>query len=263
MRVGCLLFSCILLYLSAPGSTPLARGLQAQNSPRSAPPRVDPKAQLVLDKAIQALGGTNFLAIKTLTTRGRAYAISKGETSGLAPFESVVEYPDKRRFSYGEKKPVILINNGDQAWEVDRYGVIRQTAEQARRWQFSNRYSLENLLRLRIHEPGWLVQDGGEDFVDSVAVYVLDLFDTNGVHLKLYVQKSTFLPARISYRVQDPDTREWDEYSDAYGDYQKVQEILTPMHIARFLNGERVSELFRSFALYNRPLPPSTFQPSG
>ena len=35
-----------------------------------------------------------------------------------------------------------------------------QLPEQVRRWTVSNRYSLENLLRLRIHEPGILIQDG-------------------------------------------------------------------------------------------------------
>ena len=71
---------------------------------------------------IQALGGPAFLKVKRLTTRGRIFSIRDESTSGFAPFESFVEYPDKRRFSYGKKPPVILINNGDQAWELDRYG---------------------------------------------------------------------------------------------------------------------------------------------
>ena len=42
-----------------------------------------------------------------------------------APFESAVEYPDKRRLAYGKDKPVILINNGERGWQLDRYGMIR------------------------------------------------------------------------------------------------------------------------------------------
>ncbi len=257
----CLLLSgfCLLL-------TPFCFPLSASQNPpaTTAPPsRIEPKAQELLDRSIQALGGQAFLQFKSLTTRGRLFAISEGETSGLAPFESAVEYPDKRRFAYGKKKPVVLVNNGDRAWELDRYGITRQLPEQVRRWQLSNRYSLENLLRLRIHESGMLIQDGGVDFVDDAPTRVLDLIDAQQVHVKLYLHKVTFLPVRIAYRVQNPETREWDEYADVYGDYQKVREILTPMHITRFLDGERVSEIFRNSAQYDESYPSNYFEPVG
>ena len=73
--------------------------------------------------------------------------------------------------------PVILINNGDQAWELDQMGKTHQLAEQVRRWKVSTYYSLENLLRLRIHEPGVLIQMGGVDFLDNVATQSLDMVD--------------------------------------------------------------------------------------
>ncbi len=238
----------------------------AQNPSGGAPPRpatIDPKAQQLLDQVIRALGGPGFLSFKSLSTKGRAFAISEGETAGLAPFESDVAYPDKRRFSYGRKQPVILINDGDKAWEIDRFGVIRQTPEQVRRWQLTNRYSMENLLRLRIHEPGILVQDGGSDFVDDVAVRVLDIFDARQARVRLYVHKQTFLPTRITYRVRDPESGEWDEFMDIYGDYQRVQEIETPRHIMRFQNQERTAEIFRNSVQYNRDFPPGYFHPPG
>jgi len=87
------------LLLAAALAVPLGSG---QNSADPAPRRtvIDPRAQALLDKTIQALGGASYLAFKRLTTSGRAFSFSDGQTAGLAPFESVVEYPDKRRFSY-------------------------------------------------------------------------------------------------------------------------------------------------------------------
>src|SRR6516225_10422155 len=185
------LFACCVftLFPSAPfsfsanGLSTVDRAQAAQNaSPAPAPAlRADPKAQELFDQVIQTLGGQAFLGFKTLTTRGRSFSITDEQTTGFVTFESQVEYPDKRRFAYGlgKKKPIVLINNGDQAWEVDRMGLTHQTPEQARRWRITNTYSLENLLRLRIREPGVLVQEAGSDFIENLATQVLDIHFAN------------------------------------------------------------------------------------
>ena len=235
--------------------------LRAEQNPAQVPSRIDPKAQQVIDRVIRALGGPAFLNMKRLTTRGRIFSITDESTTGFAPFESAVEYPDKRRFSYGKKNPVILINNGDQEWELDQLGQTSQTPEQVRRWKISNRYSLENLLRLRIHEPGILIQPGGVDFVDNVATQALEMVDAQETQLKLDLNRQTILPVSITYRVRDPKTGDWDEFADVYSDYKNIEGIMTPMHIARFYNEERVSEIFRSSAHYDDEYPPNYFQP--
>ena len=234
--------------------------LRAAQNPAELPSRIDPKAQQVLDRVIKVLGGPAFLNMKRLTTRGRIYSIRDESTSGFAPFESWVEFPDKRRFSYGKKLPVILINNGDQEWELDQYGQTSQTPEQVRRWRISNRYSLENLLRLRIHEPGILIQPGGVDFVDNVATQAVAMVDAQATELKLDLNRQTFLPVSITYRVRDPKTGDWSEFADVYSEYKDIDGIMTPMHIARFLDGERFSEVFRSFAHYDDEYPATYFQ---
>jgi hypothetical protein len=233
----------------------------AQQNP--AEPAANPAvtASKPVDHVIKVLGGPAFLNMKRLTTRGRIYSIRDESTSGFAPFESAVEYPDKRRFSYGKKNPVILINNGDLEWELDQYGQTDQLPEQVRRWKISIRYSLENLLRLRIHEPGILIQPGGVDFVDNVATQALDMVDAQATEVKLDLNRQTFLPVSITYRVRDPKTDDWNEFADVYSDYKSIQGIMTPMHIARFLDQERVSEVFRSSASYDDEYPPNYFQP--
>jgi hypothetical protein len=235
--------------------------LLAGQNPAEIPSRIDPKAQQVLDRVIHALGGPAFLKVKRLTTRGRIYSIREEATSAYAPFESAVEYPDKRRFSYGKNPPVILINNGDQAWELDRYGQTTQMPEQVRRWKISNYYSLENLLRLRVHEPGMLIQPGGVDFVDNVATQALDMMDAQGTQLKLDLNRQTLLPVRVTYRVRDPKTGDWTEFADIYSQYKNIEGIMTPMRIERFTDDERVSEVDRSFAHYDDEYPSTYFQP--
>jgi hypothetical protein len=61
----------------------------------------------------------------------------------------------------------------------------------------------------------------------------------------------------------NPEEREWEEFSEVYGDYKEFQGIQTPMHITRLLNGERYSEIFRKSAEYNVDAPASSFTPGG
>jgi len=222
---------------------------------------VDPQARQMLDRAIQMLGGQAFLTAKSLTTKGRAFFFQDGATAGMEPYESYVLYPDKRRFSYGKTKPVILINNGDKGWELDRYGLIAQPDQQLQGWIISNRYSLENLLRLRINEPGVLIQIGKVDFVDNVPTQGIEITASGGTSVRLDLHRQTSVPYRITYRIRNVKEEAWDDYSDAYADYKTVDGIQTPMHVTRYLNGDRIGETFRNSAQYNEDYPPNYFTP--
>ncbi len=235
---------------------------QAQQA-ASVPARIDPKAQALLDGAIKALGGPAFLNFKRQTTRGRSFAIADEATAGLAQFQSYIEFPDKRRFSYGKKNPVVLINNADRAIEIDKYGMTHQLPSQIERWKLFIRYGMENLLRISIHQPGLLIQTAGVDFVDNVPTQGVEITEPGGSTVRLDLHKQTLLPVRISYRVQNPKTREWDEYADVYGDYREYQGVMTPLHITRFLNDERVGETFRNYVKYDEDYPPNYFQLGG
>jgi hypothetical protein len=258
-----LLLSAFYLLLFAFCTLPAAYGQQPAPAPASQdlPSRIAPTAKELFDRTIQALGGDAFLHAKSVTTKGRMFAIDEGVTSGFATFESTVQFPDKRRFSYGKDKPVILINDGERGWQLDKYGMIRQPPEQIRRWRVAMRYGMENVLRQLIHEPGLLVQDEGKDFIDNLPARVLEIVDAQQVRIRLYVHAKTFLPIRITYRIQNPETKEWEEYAEVYGEYKTFQGVQTPMHIARLLNGQRYSEVFRNFVQYDAPQPPGIFEP--
>ena len=97
--------------------------------------------------------------------------------------------------------------------------------------------------------------------MDNVATQALDMVDQQGTQLKLDLNRQTFLPVSITYRVRDPKTGDWTEFADVYSDYKSIQGIMTPMHVARFLDEERVSEIFRSSAHYDDEYPSTYFQP--
>ena len=220
---------------------------------------IDPQARQMLNRAIQAMGGQAFLNAKSLTSKGRVFFFQDGATAGLEPYQSWVLYPDKRRFSYGKTKPVVQIFNGDKAWELDRMGLMSLSDREVQNWILSNRYSLENLLRLRINEPGVLIQMGKVDFVDNVPLQGIEITAAGGTSVRLDLHRQTFVPSRITYRVRNVKEDAWDEYSDAYSDFKNIDGIQTPMHITRYLNGDRIGETFRNSAQYNEEYPSNYF----
>ena len=264
-----------LLVLTLGAATAFVHTGWAQ-SPPAAVSLVDPQARQILDRVIQALGGQTFLNAKSLTTKGRVFFFQDGATAGLEPFQTWFEYPDKRRFAIaknkksismdtgnvtyeGESKQIILINDGDKGWEIDQYGTILQPDQQVKNWILANRYSLENLLRLRINEPRVLIQVGKVDFVDNIPTQGLEITASGGISIRLDLNRQTLLPCRISYRIRNVKDNAWDDYADAYADYRLIDGIQTPMHITRYLNDERIGETYRNFAHYNDDYPANYF----
>jgi hypothetical protein len=259
--IACAAFICALA-LSAG-----VKSVCAQQAPTTAPStalpsRISSKAQQLLDQAIQALGGPAFLNYKNISSSGRVFGFSNGEMAGVQPFKSTYEPPDKRRFSYGKSKPVTLINNGDEAWQLDQYGLTHQLPDQVRQWKIANHYSLDNLLHSILKESGVLVLDHGVDFIANQPAYAIDITDAQNVQLHLYLRKDNYLPLRVTYRVLNSRTQDWDDYVDDYSDYQRYDGIMTPMNIGRSLNGERIGAVYRNKASYNVTIPANYFQPS-
>ena len=241
----------------------VAAVLQAQTRPPLAS-RVDPKAQALLGRAIQALGGPAFLNMKTLTTHGRIFSISDGVTQGFVMFDAAMEFPDKRRLSYGfgKKKSITLINHGEQGWELDRYGIVEQNPRQTKAWAEANHFSLENFLRLCVHEQGVLLLAGGQDLVDNHPALIVEMVDAKQVQIKFYINSMNYLPIRLAYKTQNPKTHEWEEYADSYSEYREFDGVQVPTHLIRYLNEHRVAETFRISAKVNDVYPADYFSPA-
>jgi hypothetical protein len=255
--------TCLAMLIPALTAASFAAQQQPAQTPSTAlPSRISPKAREILDHAIEALGGPAFLNYKSMATSGRVFGFSNGQMAGVEPFKSTYVPPDQRRFTYGKSKPVTLINNGQEALELDQYGLTHQLPEQVREWTIANRYSLDHLFRSIIKESGVLIIDHGVDFVANQPAFVIEIIDAQDTHIQLYLRKTNYLPLRVTYRVQNSGTQDWDDYTDDYNDYQRFDGIMTPMNIAREKNDERVGAVYRSKARYNVEVPANYFQPS-
>lgn len=228
-----------------------------QASSTSLPTRISPKAQELLNHVIKALGGPAFLNFKTLSTTGRIFAFSSGRIARVDPFKNTYQPPDKRRLTYGKGKPIILVNNGDQAWENGPYGLVHQLPGLVREWKIANHYGLVNLFRSVIKEKGVLILDHGVNFVANRPVDVIDIYTPENIRVRLDVRKNSYLPLRVSFRLESPEIQ---DYVVEYDNYQSFSGIMTPMNVIRERNGERISAIYRNKVTYNQPVPANYFQ---
>lgn len=224
------------------------------------PSRIDPKAKELLNHAIKALGGQAFLTFKNISTTGRVYFFYNGQMTDLAPFKSVYMPPDKRHFSYGKGSAIVLINNGDQNWEVAHHGLDSQSSKQLERWKLQKHFGLNAIFRSLIRQKGVLILDHGVDFVSYRTCYVIEIFDAQNDRITLYLRQSNYLPIRVDFRLRNTASNYWDHYVVNYSDYQRIDGIMTPMEIVTSRNGYRFGAIYRNSARYNVTVPANYFK---
>src|SRR5260370_40790756 len=99
----------------------------------SNPPPVDDKAEKIVRRAIEVLGGDRYLAIKTVTGRGFFTDYKDGVSGIPVRFVDYISYPDRERTEFtGGGARIVQTNVGDRGWVF--YGAAKtlknQTAEQ-------------------------------------------------------------------------------------------------------------------------------------
>jgi outer membrane lipoprotein-sorting protein len=251
---------CVLVFLSALLCS--AALSPCQSTPASAEDS-DVQGRRMLDQAIAALGGAAYLSVSDITLNGRFYQIYHGSTSGAAVFVDYLKYPDKERREIGKKKENIIINNGNRAWEVDFKGVHPWDEEQVQGYLRDQAYSLDRFLRFEIKTKKYRIYYDGVDLVQTTRYDIITFEDANRERISILLNATTHLPEALRYRVVSPKTQGVDRMESWYGNFQKVQGIMTPFHRERTRNGERISETFINEVRYNTGLSDALFVPPG
>src|SRR5436190_6981139 len=159
MKSFCLSIIALLWVFSA--TTP-ARAQAPQSSASSvanasqAPPDANAqKARMLLDQAIQAMGGQAWLGVQDMEQQGRTYGYSHGQPSSLGTvFWRFWKFPDKDRIELTKQRDVVYVNVGDKGYEITFKGTASQEPEQVADYNRRHRHSLEVVLRQWLSQPG-------------------------------------------------------------------------------------------------------------
>jgi len=249
----------------------LALSALAQNPPAQNPSQKsvqeivgeDPgakKARMLLDQMIQALGGRSFLNVQDMEQQGRSYGFYHGNPTGQGSvFWRFWKWPDKERIELTKQRDVIYIYNGDQGWEITYKGTRAEEPDELKEYQRAREYSLTNVLRGWLQQPGTALFYEGFGLTQDKQVEKVTIINSQDQAVTIAIDQITHLPVKKSYFVRDPVSREKDEESEVYDNWRVEQGLNTAHIIVAMHNGEVTRQRFLQSVTYNQGLPDSKF----
>jgi outer membrane lipoprotein-sorting protein len=232
----------------------------AQNPDTLLPEASAAKAKQILMDLTNALGGAAYLEIKESDCEGRLARFGhSGELTGYTNFKVYWRYPDKNRTDYAKKGVIINLYNGDHGWTLDRGGVTELPAPEVADFQEQAKRDINNLLRVRLKEPGMVIRFGGTDIVDLKTVDWVEIVDSEQRNFRLAVDHSSHLLVRSIVTIQDETRQDRSVLTNIYTNFQLMEGAYTPLQITSDRDGRRVSQVFFTFCKYNAGLPDDFF----
>jgi outer membrane lipoprotein-sorting protein len=218
------------------------------------------KAKQILQQLIDALGGPAYLEIKESNCEGRLARFGhNGELTGYTNFKVYWHYPDKNRTDYSKKGVIINLYNGDQGWTLDRGGVTELPAPEVADFQEQAKRDINNLLRLRLKEPGMTFRFGGTDIVDLKTVDWVAIVDSEQRNFRLAVDRSSHLLVRSVVTIEDETRQDRSVVTNIYTNFQLMEGAQTPLQITSDRDGHRINQVFLTSCKYNPGFPGDFF----
>ena len=226
--------------------------------------------ELVLE-ALNALGGDAFLNIRTQYASGRAYSFYNSNVRGLARisvydrFEPMQKDADEdwlpvsRREVYTEKGDYYSLFQNGKGWEVTFQGARPVSDDNIKKYRIATRRDFHYFLRYRLNEPGLYYYHPGVEIVDNTPTNTVEITDTEGDTISVYMRQSDGLPIQQLYTRRDPKTRIPYEEKTVWSRYRLTGGAMIPWNVRRERDEEKVYEQFSSTFEVNKTLRPELF----
>ena len=227
----------------------------------------DAKAEQIVQKAIQAIGGDAYLNVRTVIGRGFYTDYHDGVSGVPLRFVDYIAYPDRERTEFtGNGNRVIQTNYQNEGWMFDAAGksLKDQTAKQVEDFRNAMRTSMENLLR------GWWRKEGATlSYVGRREASLgrrneaVKLTYPDGFWIEYEFAAVEGTPAKAIYKRKqnNPDTDEMFETTeeDRFLKPVAVAGVSAPFVIDHFRNGVQTSRINYESIEFNKPLADSLF----
>lgn len=240
----------------------------AQTDPAPKPsPQGVAKAEAIVNRGIEVLGGSAYLNLKTVTGRGFFTPFADGVSLVPARFLDYITYPDKERTEFSANGVRdIQTNTGEIGWLFDgaTKSLHDMKASQIEDFKRSMRTSVENLLR------GWWKKENATlSYVGRREAGLARRNETvrltypDGWWIEYEFAAREGLPEKVIYKRMRriPDTEDTEEITeeDRLAKPITVDGITAPWVIDHFINGIQTSRVSYESIEYNRPLADALF----
>lgn len=231
------------------------------------------RGKKIIEAALAALGGRQFLAMADRTESGRAYSFYREELSGLSRATIYTRYlarpqplaagglylRERQSFGKEENSGAVLFTEGE-GYQITFRGARPLPPETVDRYRDSTLHNIFYILRQRLGEPGLIFEFRGTEIFENQPVEAVDIIDAENRTVTVFFQSSSKLPVRQVFYRRDPKTRERIEELAVFGKYRDVGGgVQWPHTIQRFRAGEKIFELYSESVAINRGLTDNLF----
>jgi hypothetical protein len=218
----------------------------------------------VVDEALQALGGDRYLNMQNRVESGRVYSFYRERLTGLSIAKIYTHYDSdvtdtahqlaqRERDNYDKKEDYGTLFTDKEAWDITYRGARPLPADRFTRYTETTLRDIFYILRVRLHERGWIFESKGADVIENAAVEIVDLTDADNRTTTVYFDRITKLPVRQAFYRRDPVTKDKNEEVTHFTKFRETGGIQWPFAIERDRNGEKIFEIFSTSVEVNDP----------
>lgn len=222
----------------------------------------DEKAEQIVRRAIEAQGGSAFLAVRTIIGRGYFTPFDKGVSLLPQSFIDYLVFPDRERTEFRSARGRNIQTNsagGGWLYESSTQSLVDMKPEDLENFRLAMRTSTDNLLR------GWWRKEGARltylgrrEAGLAKRNEAVRLTYSDGFAVDYELGAKDGLPAKTFYRRKNADGEEVTE-EDRYASYQIIAGLTVPFVIDHFRAGAQSSRINYDSVEFNAAIPDTLF----
>lgn len=262
-RLGAALLSALFAGVAARPQT--AQGPAQSPAPTAAKttPQADERAEAVIKRAVEAMGGRAFLDVRTVVSSGYFTPYKDGVATLPIRFIDYLAFPDRERTEFrGGGVRSIQTYSGDRGWLLDgmKRAINDATPEQVGDFRLAMRTSLDNILRGWWRAGGARIEHAGRREAGlGKRNEVVRLTYPDGFSVEFEFGSRDGLPSKTLYRKKTGEGEEVEE-EDRYAQILNVGGVSVPFVIDHFRAGTQSSRINYEKVDFNQPVPDSLFE---
>jgi len=225
--------------------------------------RTQDRGRRVLNEAVAALGGPQFLAMRDRVETGWTSSWHGSKTRHVRTKiytlydESTPEILERRAFDKDESYGVVFNETG--GYEVTWRGARPLSEEKIADFREELARNIFHILRHRLNDPGLIVEYRGADKCENQAADLVDITDAENRVTTVCFSQATRLPIRQSYYRRNPVTKDRIEHVTIFSRYTEADGVVWPRMIQRLRDGDPVTAVVFETVSVNQSLSKDRF----